>query len=344
MRGLLHFYPVLLCLLALAAIAAGGLWPFLLLAWLFYGQALAEWAFGNRFPARDPAPAAEPWPLTLALLLTVPLVPAVLGYGLHRLTAAEPGWADLAGIGLLIGVTTGSFGITAAHELVHRRQAWQRGCGILLLLLAHIPHFRIEHVHNHHAHVGTPKDPATARLGESLYAFFPRSIAGQYRSAWRVEAARLRRRNRPALGAGNRMLHYVGLQLALDVAVLLVFGWAGLALFLAQGLVAVWLLESVNYVEHYGLVRRPNGRGGWEPLAGRHSWNAGHAATNAALYNLGLHSAHHMEAARPYPALYNDPADPQLPAGYAGAVLTAMVPPLWHRKMDPRAAAVNAAP
>jgi len=342
MPAILHLYPALLSVLALGAIAGGGAWPLVLLAWLFYGQALLEVALGNRFPPRDSAPAAEGRPLTAMLLLTLPLQIGILAFGLWRLTQQPASWMDLAGITVLMGVTSGSFGITVAHELVHRRAAWQRGVGLALLLLAHIPHFRIEHVHNHHAHVGTPKDPATARLGESLYAFFPRSVAGQYLSAWRIEGERLRRRGRRILGPGNRMLIYLLAQAVLDLAVLLAFGWVGLALFVAQGLVAVWLLETVNYVEHYGLARRPLPQGGFEPLSGRHSWNAGHAPTNAALFNLGLHSAHHLEAARPYPALYNRPDLPQLPAGYAGAVLLAMLPPLWRRVMDPRVRAALA--
>lgn len=355
MPAIVHFYTPLVMLLALGCIAAGGPWPFVLMVWLFYGHAALEWLFGNRFPARGPA-VAEPWPFTVTLLLVLPLQLAILAFGLWRLSLAPdivaPGIVaaggattlDWIGIALLTGITGGSFGITAAHELVHRRAGWQRAVGIVLLLFAHIPHFRIEHVHNHHPNVATPKDPATARAGESLHAFIPRSIVGQYRSAWRIEAARLRRRTRPAYGAGNRMLQYLGFQIVLDLGVLALFGWAGLTVLLVQALVAVWLLESVNYIEHYGLSRRrlPGEGERYEPLAGRHCWNAGQAATNVGLYNLGLHSAHHLEAARPYPALYNDPDLPQLPGGYSGSVLLAMVPPLWHRIMAPRLARVAA--
>ena len=342
-----HAYTAALALLSLAAIAAGGFWPLVVLGWLFLGHVAMEVLLGNRFPARDPAPAAEPWTFTAVLLAVLPLQVAILGFGLWRLTlAAEPATVlEWIGIVALMGSTAGSFGITAAHELVHRREGWQRAAGIALLLIAHIPHFRIEHVHNHHPNVGTPKDPATAREGESVYAFFPRSIVGQYRSAWGIEADRMRRRGRHAYGAGNRMLHYLALQAVLDVGVLLLFGWAGLAVLLAQALIAVWLLETVNYVEHYGLSRRPLDPEGrrYEKLSAAHSWNAGQAATNVVLFNLGLHSAHHMEAARPYPALYNGPDMPQLPTGYSGSVMLAMNPPLWFRLMAPRLAAARAA-
>lgn len=349
MPAILHFYPALLSLLALAAIASGDAWPLAMLAWLFYGQALLEALMGNRFRGRPGGPRGEEAFstgkfltgkfLTGALLLTLPLQLAILGLGLWRVAVLPATPLELVGTVLLMGVTSGSFGITVAHELVHRRAAWQRGVGVALLLLVHIPHFRIEHVHNHHAHVGTPRDPATARLGESLYRFFPRSLAGQFLGAWRLERDRRRRRGLPPLGPGNRMLTYLALQVLLDLAVLLAFGWVGLGAFLLQGLVAVWLLESVNYIEHYGLARRPLSDGGFEPLTERHSWNAGHAVTNAALFNLGMHSAHHLEAARPFPLLYNRREMPQLPTGYAGAVLLAMLPPLWHRIMDPRARA-----
>ncbi|MEQ8349161.1 MAG: alkane 1-monooxygenase [Sneathiellaceae bacterium] len=343
-----YFYTPVVMLLALACIAGGGAWPLVLAGWLLFGHAALEWAMGNRFPARNAAPPAEAWPFTLALVLVLPLQAAILAFGLWRLTLAPEGIAmpgpvatlDWIAIALLLGITGGSYGITAAHELVHSRAGWQRAAGIVLLLFAHIPHFRIEHVHNHHPNVGTPLDPATARAGEALHAFIPRSLVGQYRSAWRIEAERMRRRGRPAHGIGNRMIQYLGFQLALDLGVLALFGWAGLAVFLAQALVAVWLLESVNYIEHYGLVRQPlpGKPGRYEPLAGRHCWNAGQAATNIGLYNLGLHSAHHLEASRTYPSLYNAPDMPQLPSGYAGSVLLASVPPLWHRIMAPRLA------
>lgn len=343
--ALVHAYTPSLSVLALAAIWAGGIWPLLLLGWLFLGHAAMELVLGNRFPARDPAPPAEPWPFAVALHAVLPLQVAILGFGLWRLTLApDPATVlDWIGIVLLMGSTAGSFGITTAHELVHRRAGWERATGIALLLIAHIPHFRIEHVHNHHPNVGTPKDPATAREGESVYAFFPRSVIGQYRSAWGIEADRMRRRGRAAYGPGNRMLHYLAMQAVLDVGVLLVFGWAGLAVLLAQALIAVWLLETVNYIEHYGLSRRPLDADGhrFEKLTARHSWNAGQVATNAVLFNLGLHSAHHTEAARPYPALYNSADLPQLPTGYSGTVMLAMNPPLWFRIMAPRLAAAR---
>jgi alkane 1-monooxygenase len=188
--------------------------------------------------------------------------------------------------------------------------------------------------------VGTPLDAASSRLGESLYAYLPRTFVGSFRSAWRIEAARARRLGIPWWSLRHRMTRYLATQailytVLLAVSPLAVVYWAG------QGLFAATLLETINYVEHYGLRRRELSPGRFERVQPWHSWNAAHRLTNWVLFNLQRHSDHHFLASRTYPQLRHYDDVPQLPAGYATMILVALVPPLWRRMMDRRVAQWN---
>ena len=179
-------------------------------------------------------------------------------------------------------------------------------------------------------------DPTSARRGESVYAFIVRSVAGQAREAWEFEADRLRRRGRAVFGPSNRMLFYIVVELSI-VAGVAVLGLRSLAFWLAQAVLAIIMLELFNYIAHYGLQRRPRPAGGFEPIDPRHSWNSLRRMNNGSLFNMGRHSDHHRWAAREYQHLEAEEAEaPELPAGYAGAVAYAMIPPLWRRVMDPK--------
>jgi alkane 1-monooxygenase len=243
--------------------------------------------------------------------------------------ATRPQTSLLETVGLCFsaGVTTGVFGFVAAHEMIHSREARERALGLVLLASVFYMHFRIAHVYGHHRRAATTEDPASARLGEGLYAFLARSVAGQFREAWAFEARRPR----------NRMVVYLAIEAALLGAVALI-NVRALVFLLAVAVVAVVLLESFNYVAHYGLRRRPG-----ERLGPQHSWNSARRMNNAALFNMGRHSDHHRRLARSYERLEALSAAAELPSGYAAALLTALMPPLWRRVMDPRAKAAQAA-
>jgi alkane 1-monooxygenase len=240
-----------------------------------------------------------------------------------------------------MGIIGGAIGITFAHELVHRRQPFERALGEMLLAAVSYTHFAIEHVHGHHRHVTTPHDPATARLGESFYRFLPRTFTGSLASAWRLEVERLARRGQGAYSPSNRMLRYGFTQVVLYLSVWVIFGATGAAVFAGQAVVAFSLLEVINYIEHYGLVRKEVAPGEYERVAARHSWDSSYRFSNWLLINLARHADHHCAAAKRYQSL-ELPADaPQLPAGYATMFLLALVPPLWFKVMNPRAAAAR---
>ena len=318
------------------SVAEGGWWTFLPVLVVFVGVPILDALGGVADSARvSPDLDRNSW----FKAVTWAWVPVQLGTLAWVLATARRGRLDiheLIGMTISMGVVGGAVGITFAHELVHRRQAFERALGEILLASVSYTHFAIEHVHGHHRHVGTPHDPATARLGESFYRFLPRTLVGSVTSAWRLELERLARRGRSALSPSNRMLRYGVTQLLLYPLVWAIFGDTGVAVFAGQAVVAFSLLEVINYVEHYGLMRREIAPGEYERIAPQHAWDSSYRVSNWMLINLARHSDHHCAAAKRYQSLELATGAPQLPAGYGTMFLLALVPPLWFKVMDPR--------
>lgn len=237
-----------------------------------------------------------------------------------------------------MGVIAGTIGINYAHELMHQSSRLERWLADLLLASVLYAHFRSEHLRVHHIYVGTPRDPVTARYNEGFHRFFPRVLRQCPRSAWQAEVALLARRGLPPLHRTNPFWRYAALQGAMLALAVALGGWLGLALFLVQAFTAIWQLELVNYIEHYGLTRRHLGNGKYEHVLPRHSWNADFKATNWLLINLQRHSDHHYKPDRRFPLLQTYAPDdaPLLPFGYPLMTLAAMVPPIWRRVMNPK--------
>jgi alkane 1-monooxygenase len=252
-----------------------------------------------------------------------------LGVGLSQ----SASWPAVVALGLAIGGISGSQGITFAHELGHSRSRVDRACAWLLMGSVLYAHFMVEHYRGHHPRAATHADSASARHGESLWRFLPRTLAGSVASAWQLEAQRLRQR---CIGWHRSPLVWaMAAQLAGLISLALFFGPAALLFWLVQAAYAVFLLEAINYIEHYGLVR-----GEREAFALHHAWNADHALTNCLIANLQRHSDHHLHAWKPYATLDALPG-PQLPSGYAGCLFLASVPRLWFAAMHPRLAALK---
>lgn len=257
--------------------------------------------------------------------------------------ATGPGDAHLAPLETIalffgLGVVTGTIGINFSHELMHRQNRAERALGDALLAMVLYSHFRSEHLLVHHRHVGTPRDAVTARYNEGFHRFFPRVLRQSLRSAFAAEQGMQQRRGRHWSHPGNPFWQYWALQLYCLILAALIGGWIGMLLFIWQAFIAIWQLELVNYVEHYGLTRRHLGQGEYENVLPRHSWNAAHKATNWLLINLQRHSDHHYKPSRRFPLLQTYDADvaPQLPYGYPVMTTVAMIPPLWRRVMNPR--------
>lgn len=318
---------------AIAAAALVSPW----MAWLVgtgvqVGLALLERVPGN---TRSPKPVPASHWFSLVPQMQVPLQFALLGLGVWLaapLRGSMADWGAVIALGIGVGSVSGSQGITFAHELGHSRRRFDRLLGWLLMASVNYSHFMVEHYRGHHARVGTRDDPASARRGESLWRFLPRTLAGSWRSACRLESQRLQRLRRPwsrstLLWATLGQVLWLGLLGAW-------IGSAALLFWLVQSAYAVFLLETINYIEHYGLRRREVG-GRPEPFGMMHAWNADHCLTNCLIANLQRHSDHHLHAWKPYPELEALPG-PQLPTGYAGCLMLASVPPVWFRLMHPR--------
>lgn len=236
------------------------------------------------------------------------------------------------------GTITGALGITIAHELGHKLDAREQWLARILLMSVCYMHFHVEHNKGHHARVATPNDPASAREGQSVYAFMPQTLIGSFTSAWHFEKTRLAKAGKNSLHWQNQVLWGIAGSSVMLLFAIAIGGVNGAVLFIAQSAVAIFLLEVVNYIEHYGLRREPRAGGGYERVDVTHSWNASERFTNWFLFNLQRHSHHHVEHHRRYQVLRSIEGSPQLPTGYAGMVLLALVPPLWKRVMNHRLA------
>lgn len=242
--------------------------------------------------------------------------------------------ALILGTGIANGV-----GINTAHELGHKTHSFERWMAKLTLAPVAYGHFFIEHNKGHHKNVATPEDPASSRMGESFWAFLPRTVIGSVRSAWGIERGRLERIGGRVLSLDNELIQAWGMTVLLFGALSLWLGPVALLFLIAQAIFGFSLLEVVNYLEHYGLCRQKLPSGRYERCQPRHSWNSNHVVTNLLLYQLQRHSDHHANPTRSFQALRHFDDSPQLPSGYAAMILLAYFPPLWFRVMDPKVAA-----
>ncbi len=253
-------------------------------------------------------------------------------------TGAQLGAWDKLGLAVSIGCI-GGIGINTAHELGHKRESHERWLSKIALAQVAYGHFYIEHNRGHHVRVATPEDPASARLGETFYQFWPRTVVGSLRSAWRIEKRRYARRKQHPFRIGNDVLNAWLMTAVLWGAMVAWLGVGVLPYLLVQAVVGFSLLEVVNYMEHYGMLRQKVGVGErqrYERVDPSHSWNSNNIATNVLLYHLQRHSDHHANPTRRYQALRDFEESPVLPTGYAGMIVLAIVPAIWRRVMDPR--------
>jgi alkane 1-monooxygenase len=248
---------------------------------------------------------------------------------------SELSTVDKVGLALTVGMVSG-VAINTAHELGHKRASLERWLSRIALAQSGYGHFFIEHNRGHHVKVATPEDPASAKLGESFYAFLPRTVLGSLRSAWELERERLSRAGGGPWTPRNDILTAWAMSVVLFAALVAAFGAEVIPFLLIQAVIGFSLLEVVNYLEHYGLLRQRRDDGRYERTRPEHSWNSNSVASNVLLYHLQRHSDHHANPVRRYQALRHVEDAPQLPTGYAGMIVTAVIPPLWRRVMDPR--------
>jgi len=329
----------LLGLLSVAGAAAGGpgalLW---LLPVVFYGLVpVLDWLIGDdKVNAPESAVAAldrDRW-YSRIVYLYIPSQYLLTGLGAWLAVNGHLAWWELIGLTLTVAMING-VGINTAHELGHKTDSLERWLAKLTLAPVAYGHFFIEHNKGHHKNVATPEDPASSKMGETFWAFLPRSVVGSARSAWQIERERLQRLHKPVLSKDNENLQAWAMTVVLFAALTAWLGPWALLFLAAQAVYGFSLLEVVNYLEHYGLLRQRDAQGRVERCQPRHSWNSNHVVTNLLLYQLQRHSDHHANPTRRYQALRHFDDSPQLPSGYAAMVLVAYFPALWFRVMDP---------
>lgn len=330
-------------LASVLAVIGGGpgalLW---LVPFLFYGVAPLLDLWLGEDPVNAPESAvdaldADPWYRHIVLLyLPSQYLLTALGTW-FAVQGTLQAW-ELLGLLFTVGMVNG-VGINTAHELGHKTAALERWMAKIALAPVAYGHFFIEHNKGHHKNVATPEDPASSKMGESFWAFLPRSVIGSARSAWRIERERLARIGLPVWSRHNENLQAWAMTAVLFAVLSLAFGPWALLFLVVQAVLGFSLLEVVNYLEHYGLCRQKLPSGRFERCQPRHSWNSNHVISNLLLYQLQRHSDHHANPTRRYQALRHFDDSPQLPTGYGGMILLAYCPPLWFHLMDRRVVA-----
>ncbi len=265
----------------------------------------------------------------------VPLQIGVTIYGAWMAATLDLSLLEMVGLAISVGIVNG-IAINTAHELGHKKDKLDRWLARISLAPTFYGHFYVEHNRGHHKNVATPEDPASSRFGESFWAFWPRTVMGSLRSSWHLEAERLQRFNKGVWSLDNENLQSWGMSVVLFGGLLAVLGWKALPFLLIQAVYGFSLLEVVNYLEHYGLLRRKNPDGRYERCQPEHSWNSNHTVTNLFLYHLQRHSDHHANPTRRYQTLRHFDDSPQLPSGYAGMITLAYITPLWYALMNKR--------
>ncbi len=265
----------------------------------------------------------------------IPVQYLSLVWGAWMLGNGGLGVADKIGLSLGIGMVAG-IAINTAHELGHKKEQHERWFARVALAQPFYGHFFIEHNRGHHVRVATPEDPASSRVGETVWGFLPRTVWGSLTSSWGLEKRRLERRKQSPWTLHNDVLSSWAMSVVLWGGLMLAFGWEIFPYLVIQAVVGIWLLESVNYLEHYGMLRQRTESGRYERVNPSHSWNSNNIGTNVLLYHLQRHSDHHANPTRRYQALRDFKESPVLPTGYAGMIVLTWVPAIWRHVMDKR--------
>lgn len=276
----------------------------------------------------------------IILYLIVPLQFMTLYFFLNNISDPALKWYDILGRIWVMGLMCGVFGINAGHELGHRVNVFEQTLAKMLLLTSLYMHFFIEHNKGHHKRVATPEDPSSARFGEWVFAFYFRTIIFSYFSAWNIAGKDVKKlvrgggKGRPIFSLHNEMIQFHLIQIAFMVLIFFMFGWLVMLYFLAAAFIGILLLETVNYIEHYGLQRKAISDGQYERAMPAHSWNSDHVIGRLFLFELSRHSDHHYLASRKYQVLRHHDDAPQMPTGYPGMMILALMPPIWFWVMN----------
>ena len=332
-----YLNPLILYALAIISFTGTGLlcWLVLIYSWVFVPllELFIKPTTKNMSAAEEELAKDDvlfDYMLYLIVFLQIP----TLLFFFYSFTNTPVNTIDIIGRITAMGMLCGTFGINVAHELGHRKNKFEQALAKISLLSSLYMHFFIEHNKGHHKNVATPNDPSSARYNEWVYTFYFRTIVYSYLSAWHIANDEMKKKNLSAFNIKNEMLQVQIIQVAFVAAVYIFFGGWVTVYFLGAAFMGILLLETVNYIEHYGLQRKPTTENKFERTMPEHSWNSNHIIGRLLLFELSRHSDHHYLASRKYQILKHHDNAPQLPTGYPGSMLLAMVPPLWCNIMN----------
>ncbi len=320
----------------LISMTAGGIWTFFAVFYAFFMIPILELVLPGteeNFSKTDEEVVKKDWHYDVIIWAVVPVQLAMMTFFFYRIGQSDLLWYETVGLIASFGISCGVFGINVAHELGHRNTKHEQFMSKILLWTTMYMHFFIEHNRGHHKNVSTDEDPASSRYGETIYAFYIRTVRDSWLSAWHIETERLKKAGQAFWSFHNEMLVYQIIQATTVAIILVAFGWKVTLYYLAAALIGALLLETVNYVEHYGLRRKKIDGEYYEKVLPIHSWNSNHPIGRLMLFELTRHSDHHYMASRKYQVLRHFDQSPQMPTGYPGMMVLALVPPLWFAVM-----------
>ncbi len=276
------------------------------------------------------------WIFDIMLYLNIPIVYGLLAYSLTKVINYDFFSIEFLGYLLSMGLVIVSNGINVAHELCHRQKTVERFLGKFQLIPSLYMHFYLEHNYGHHLNVATNEDPVTAKYNQPIYSFWISAIKGEILGAIKIQKRRLSKQNISFFSIYNDMFWYSIIQLAYLLFVFVIFSINGLLFILFAALISILMFESVNYIEHYGLLRKKLESGRYERVQAKHSWNSNHILGRIVLYELTRHSDHHRIAETKFQNLKSIEESPQLPFGYPTSILLSFIPVLWFKLMNRR--------
>lgn len=339
MKALKYFSILILPLIVYISFTSKG-WLTHLPAFVFFGLVpLLEFFIQpnkENFTKEEEKKEKENKFYTYLLYLTLPIQIIYLFFFFKIIQEMNLTNSEIFGRIFAMGIMCGVIGINVGHELGHRNNRFDEFIGEILLLTSLNTHFLPYHNGGHHYNVATPKDAATARKNEWIFTFWIRSHFTSYIQAWKLENKRMKNENRSWFHHQNRMLIYTICNTILLSAIYFFFGQFVLLAFIGAAVSGIIMLETVNYIEHYGLLRKQNEMGRYERVKRHHSWNSDHQVGQVLLFNLSRHSDHHYNGSKHYQLLKTLPESPQMPTGYPGMMLLALFPPLWFLVMNKR--------
>jgi alkane 1-monooxygenase len=336
-RAIKYLLPFVLYIGAIRSFYAQGIevWYTLIFAWIVLPltELLIRSDTKNMELAEEELAKADKT-YDLILYIIVPLQFIALYFFLKNINDDTLSWYDIAGRIWVMGLMCGVFGINAGHELGHRVNIFEQTLAKMLLLTSLYMHFFIEHNKGHHKRVATPEDPSSARFGEWVYSFHFRSVVFSYLSAWKIANGDVKKKGKPFFSLDNEMIQFHLIQILFVALIYFLLGWFATLCFLIAAVIGILLLETVNYIEHYGLQRKELGDGKYERAMPVHSWNSDHVLGRLFLFELSRHSDHHYLASRKYQVLRHHDDSPQMPTGYPGMMILALMPPVWFWVMN----------